>query len=1068
MDGLTILSVALAQGMWEVGKKLAESVSDAALKPAKEQMEKSLLKKYKGAEKDKKLLDAIKNALEQAGAKTEDAEDLSGWLQKVGLDKLQAEKNAALRQTFARAVVGFADGTASPPADLMTALAWPRSRGEELAQLLAVFRSAFASLDGWKDLIAYADAAHQRGQLTSILTVLAKMENAFVQSEAGTVLRVAVVDTGLTAEQAARIEETYREGVGNEYRRHIVSGLSPQVGKVVSLPLEDVYLELGLIPISSEAEREQELEEMLEMRDAHRMEREMRRMDQRVTNALSEDSKLVIVGKPGSGKTISLKFISLMLAQGSAGVARLGLDAPYIPVFVRLADYAEKLKADSALALETFLLDYIDRSYPGAARQDEFLRLALDKGACLILLDGLDEVGDFGDTLVHGNTLRVETLKKVQSFASRRCNEKCANRIVVTSRLEGYKRGDLPDFREMELSPLRVPDEVEAFLLRWFTAWLQETDNKLTHEAAQKRAQRDYVNGVMHSISQSESVRRLAMNPLLLTILAIIYQIGKTLPNRRVELYEIVAKTMIENWRHSQTGHTSRIHERMSANEVYFMLASLAYWLHENKPGGTMSEADWQAKIQDLLKDAGHEDAELRQLVEHFMRHARNETGLLTERSLGQIGFFHLTLEEYMAAVEIARQDSDTRFTMLEKHWQNPRWQEVILLTAGDLDQRGNKQFLESFLLHLLHLEGDPPGHSALLAGRALADVGARRVKESITKDIRAALRFVMQDTDSDTGKPNEPARIPIESRADAADTLDELGYVPDDLYGFAQIPNDGTPEFWLAKHPVANLQYQRFLDAPDFADEKYWVDFPKYDQNGERMEQTWGGEGFEFLQRYLKDTDDSDGKVLFPRYWLNPRFGIARRTAPVVGISWYEANAYCKWLTHNWQSQPEAEFLSSVTSPMLFHLPTEPEWIRAAGGLGEPIVSKDKDGKEIKRHRFPWDEAGKVTPEPKSRDDEIMQEIIRRANVQQSVGRTTPAGMYPLGRVNGLWDMSGNVWEWQANYRDNDHDFLGLRGGSWYLSRVLARVSFRNFDHPYLWNNSFGFRVVAVSLPNG
>ncbi len=893
-----------------------------------------------------------------------------------------------------------------------------------------------------------------------------------MQSEAGAYLRVEVLERGMTEEQAVQIEEKYREGIQNEFRKHIVSGLA-QVQKVVTLPLEEIYLELGLIPISNDSDREQEMAEMLEMREAHRMEHEIQRMDKRVTNALTEESKLVIVGKPGSGKTISLKFIALMLTHGSAGAARLGLDAPYLPVFVRLADYAEKLKSDSSLALETFLLDYIDRTYPGAKGQPEFLRLALDKGACLILLDGLDEVGDFGDTMLHGNTLRAETLKRVQSFASRRCNDKCTNRIVVTSRLEGYHRGDLPDFREMEISPLRVPDEVEAFLLRWFTAWLQEADSKLNYEAAQSRAQRTYLNGVMHPINQIDSIRRLAMNPLLLTILAIIYETGKRLPNRRVELYETVAKTMIENWRHSQTGHVSNIREKMSANEVYFTLASLAYWLHENKPGGTMSNDEWQKKIYSLLKEAGHEEAELKQLVEHFMRHAKQETGLLTERSLGQIGFFHLTLEEYMAAVEIARQDTDMRVSMVEAHWQNPRWQEVILLTAGDLDQRGNKQFLESFLLHILHLEGDAPGRNALLAGRALADVGVRRVKESIARDIRDKLKFVMQDADPENGKPYAAARIPLESRASAADTLDELGYLPDDLYDFAQIinPQSSITIFHLAKHLVTNLQYKRFLNAPVYADEKYWVNFPKYDENNKLMNETWGNEGFVWLQSSLKDNNESDGKVIFPRYWGDPRFGIARRAVPVVGITWYEANAYCKWLTANYKDLPESAHLSSfLLSNFVFRLPIESEWLLAAGGLGEPITIKNKKGEEIKRYRFPWDSADKLTPEPQLNEDEIMQEILRRTNIIESgINRTTPSSMYPLGRTaNGIWDMSGNVWEWQANYRDSDHDVLALRGGSWSNSQGSARVSVRDRNHPSARWLFDGFRVCCAPPSEG
>jgi len=1058
---LTVISIALASGMWQAGKKMLEATAESALKPAKEKLESGLLKKYRAGEKDEKLLGAIKSALQQAGA-PEDDDKVTRWLKGTGLDRLQAENNSALRQALARAVIGFTDSNAQPPADLITALAWPRSRADELSKLLVAFRAAFAGLEGWKDLIAYADSAHQNGALNNILNALSKMENAFVQSEAGAYLRVALIEEKMSAEQAAQIEAQYRKGIENEFRLNRLSGLA-QVQKVVALPLEEIYLELGLLPIANEKDREREAEEMLEMREERRMEMETRRMDERVGNALGEESKLVIVGKPGSGKTTSLKFIALMLAHGGAGAARLGLNAPYLPVFVRLADYAEKLKTNSSLALERFLLDYIDEAFPGAKGQPEFLRLALDKGACMILLDGLDEVGDFGDTLIHGHTLRAETLKKVQSFASRRCNADCANRVVVTSRLEGYQRGDLPEFREMEISPLQVPDEAEAFLLRWFTAWLQSVDSKLDYETAQRLAQRDYVNGAINSINQSESVRRLAMNPLLLTILAVIYETGKRLPNRRVELYEVVAKTMIQNWRHEQTGHENKIHLLMDANEVYFALTALAYWLHENKAGGTMPSAEWQIKIEGLLRDAGHADAELKQLTEHFLSHAQKETGLLAERSHGQIGFFHLTLEEYLAAVEIARQDTDARLAKLERHWQNPRWQEVILLAAGELDQRGNKQAFEGFLLHLLHLEGGEAGRNATLAGSALADAGIRKAKDSIQKDIREKLKLVMQDADPE-------ARILLQTRAQAADILDELGYLPPDLYEFALITNPQLPitDFYLAKHPVTNLQYKRFLASPDFADKKYWTDFPKYDENGVLMNETWGDEGFEWLQDILKNAEDTDGKVVFPRFWTDPRFGIIRRTAPVVGVTWHEANAYCKWLSANWQTLPESQSNSSFIiqpSSFPFRLPTEREWLAAAGGLGEAIIiGKNKKDEEIKRYRFPWDKDGEVTPEPQADDDTIMQEILRRANIDKSgIGRTTLVSMYPLGRTQSdLWDMTGNVWEWQASYYDKDHDYLALKGSSWGYVRDAGRVSGRLNPHPLSgWDYNFGFRVL-------
>ena len=246
-------------------------------------------------------------------------------------------------------------------------------------------------------------------------------------------------------------------------------------------------------------------------------------------------------------------------------------------------------------------------------------------------------------------------------------------------------------------------------------------------------------------------------------------------------------------------------------------------------------------------------------------------------------------------------------------------------------------------------------------------------------------------------------------SRAATADIADEMGYLPLDLHSIVPISADGE-EFYIARYPVVNQQYARFLDAPDFAEKEHWLDFPKYDDKSKPMQETWGKAGWIFLQENLKQDN-----VLLPRYWGDPRFGRSRSGAPVVGVSWYEANAYCKWLLKHWKDLDEGKL--EISKPASIRLPTEREWVLAAGG---------KDGE-----RYAW---GELKNE---------ENITSFANTYDSGLRcTSPVWMYPAGKSPaGLFDMSGNVWEWQTNYRDSRYERMPLRGGSWYSSRDYARI---------------------------
>jgi formylglycine-generating enzyme required for sulfatase activity/energy-coupling factor transporter ATP-binding protein EcfA2 len=1051
-----IITDLLATALVSLAQKFIEK---GVIEPKAESLKRLVSRKFNKKQAEQELQEAFVKAIKQTGQITGEKE-IEAYYQKIKLDRLQAEHNDALRRTVALALVGHTDPNAPPPQALVTALGWSPTRTEELSELLANLRAALADTC-WKPLIDYADQAEEKGLLRDMLGEISALSNTIVSTPEGEALRVVVVkQLGLSDPEVKEIEAEYRALVKDAFRKHRIQGLA-QFEKIIHLNLEEIYQDLNLRLLKPREAQEKDLDAEMKADTAERLARSLRDANQRINSVLGENPRLVIVGKPGSGKTTTLKYIALMLAMGDAGAACLQLSAPRIPIYLRLGEYAQALKEKPSLSLETYLNQYLTEQFAGVKNGSAFLQAALSKGTCYILLDGLDEVGDFGEKLSSGQTLHQKVLKEVQRFADQRCGERCKNWIIVTSRLEGYRQNDLSDFVEMELCPLNLPDEVEAFLMSWYRAYLMEYDDQLTQKYAEAQAHMK-VEKLMGSIMRSASIKLLAANPLLLTILVVISEnLNTPLPNRRAELFKIVAETLVKNWRHAQTDHQQRIydHPYLTDTDVYFMMTSLAYWIHENKPGGTMPIAEWKGKITELLADYVEEE-EIEGLVDEFIRHAKEETGLLAERSPGEIGFFHLTLEEYLAAVEIARNDGSEQLERVSKHWQDPYWQETLLLTAGELAQRGNRKLLASFLTNFLTFESTDltqAGRNVFLAGRALVDIGANSVSRSAQRLIKHDLQLVAQDKNFDTEQPNEPGLIAPKLRADCADTLDELGYVLDDLYTFVEIPGTDTiPTFWMAKYLVTNGQYARFLTPENFRDKTLWKDFPQFasPEEGYRDRGKTGDAGWTWLQRELQDKDNLvEAGVLYPRYWRDSRFGAQRVNAPVVGVSWWEANAYARWLLTHWDKLVEGQ--QGMAKPARLRLPREDEWVKATLGpaalspaAGGPGVDGDADG------RFAF--GGLENPK---------EDITQYCNTYESgIRQTTPVWTYPRGKSpHGVMDMSGNVWEWQMNRYRNDKDWWARRGGSWSSSYRLARVANRN-DHSWgiIRHHDIGFRLVS------
>jgi formylglycine-generating enzyme required for sulfatase activity len=832
----------------------------------------------------------------------------------------------------------------------------------------------------------------------------------------------------------------------------------PQVRNVVSLKLDDVF-----VPLS--ATKELPVGDVLREPFARRRakggavdadvlaEREAAERRVALEDALKEP-RLVVLGEPGSGKTTILKHVALKLAQGRGSELGLETDgvAP-LPILFPVSAYAAALRQGDRALSDYLAAHFAAHEQPGL---EPLFADAFARGRAIVLLDGLDEVLDASE--------RVQVVQRVQEFVRRFTTPAgkgeataTGNRFVVTSRIAGYEAARLGDFAHVTVLPFG-DDDVVRFSGQWCRAWGRVTDESAAADARAERRARDLVD----AIRASDNVTRLATNPLLLTIIALIHYQNVRLPERRVELYRLAVEALAESWNRARSlgGQAVDLYlgdRRLDARFVVNVLGPVARWVHATQPGGLVEQRALEAKLAEALREQeGVSDARARELAHAFLDLIRRGSGLLQERGLGLYGFLHLTFEEYLAARAIADLDPDPTAGLLE-HWHDAAWREVLLLAVGSSVPSQATRLVDALLKS--PAEGDLRGKNVVLAGQALADVGREGVVGGIWQKATDALAVLVEE--------RAPARrAPMRTRADAGDVLGLLGdpRIAEDTwvdvpagaflmgptskevaelvkrYGkdWEEFLKHETPQhrldlgpFRIGKYPVTNREFNRFVDGGGYDAREHWSD-----------------EGWTWLQRRAEDETDLPewrrrGERTAPAYWQDPSLGARRPNRPVVGVTWYEAQAYCHWLTEHLRSTGKLGPGEVVT------LPSEAEWEKAARGT---------DGRW-----WPWGNKW----------------AAGCANTREGeVGTTTSVGIYLEGEspCHAL-DMVGNVWEWTRSvfkpypYKPDDgredpksQSTKCLRGGAWYSVAGLVRSASRfDFTPDLAYLDGVGFRCVVV-----
>lgn len=381
-----------------------------------------------------------------------------------------------------------------------------------------------------------------------------------------------------------------------------------------------------------------------------------------------------------------------------------------------------------------------------------------------------------------------------------------------------------------------------------------------------------------------------------------------------------------------------------------------------------------------------------------------SRTGLLLPQAEQRAGFYHLTLQDFLAAQRLLDLHEEELFDVFCLRGAVPEWRSTLSFVFGSqLAKHSSPQRSTTLLGRLIEALADDRVGLAVVVGECLQILMKQglRLKETFEDRFRDYCVAAIE------------REVPLRNRFELGLALGHLGDprgVVDlrDPAAYVEIPagtyrvgDDGLHKryewvakettheikdpFLLSKYPVTNAQYDLFIQADGYEDRQWW-----------------SAEGWKWRE---------ENEIAEPQSWRDAKWNVPNK--PVVGVSYWEAEAFSRWAGGR--------------------LPSEREWEAAARG---PL------GRD-----YPW-------------GDNWENGICN--SDEAGLRETSPVGIFPRSRSAdfGLEDMAGNVWEWCADEWASSRVY---RGGSWAGDAGSCRSAYRSRYGPVHRYQDQGFRVVAV-----
>jgi hypothetical protein len=715
-----------------------------------------------------------------------------------------------------------------------------------------------------------------------------------------------------------------------------------------------------------------------------------------LSDLMPQSNRLLLEGQPGAGKTTFLRLVACLLARDLLGIEcpdgdswrqhYLGLDMLEVPILVRISDLIPLLTGEEDRLRNDDRLRLLDLLSATSEKNEERIdrdawRDLLERGKALLLLDGLDEVADL--------RLRDRIFEIFRNAARDwECRMVVASRPIQTAAIHemGFQVATVEPFGEQE---------VRTFIEYWVSALYVADDTKALNSEGES-----YRSILIDALCDHPRIRRLAANPVMLTCLCVVHWNERRLPDGRSRVYSAVLRWLIAQRTvlREKEGFT----DRFALNAF----ARLALAMVDTEKGKkAVFDLEDAVVAVDLAVHRQFRDLDpeaRRQEARRWLAFECLGSGVVEELAGRRLRFWHLTFQEFLAALQLAWCDDGENkesswWPIVREHLDDAQWRETIDLLPGCLLDEGGEGRADKLIQRVLDLRGEgadlpTDARVAGITGRLLQTLTAYQYQPhpEMTHAYEAALSrsraiFTLEGA----------AQVPVKDRIAAAEALGRGGDHRVAAHRENFLPVPGLERVRLGKYPVTIEEFQRFVESRGYEERRYWNP-AGWDLRKKRGWETPG---------------DWEEQLEYPN-------------RPIIKVSWYEAAAYCYWLT---QQRQRGETI---------RLPTLEEWERAASPA---------------KGDYPW---GEETP-----DNE-------RANFGRNVGVPTPVGIYPGGGTAAKHDdLAGNVWEWCFDKYGSDEaeDQYYLKGGGWETPAVNLRTVHRSWLPARLRFDVIGFRVAAA-----